>query len=193
MKLTAYASGSTGNLYSVTDGITSLLLEAGLPLKEMQRITQHTLSNHDACFITHAHRDHCEGAKDLQNTIGVPVFCSEHTAGTLDAFTIRIKAGEIKRINTIEVEPFDVKHFDQKTNEWMPTLGFHLSSTFDRESIVFITDTYYSKPRFYKPTIMAIECNYANDLLPEDIIERPKRKLYTQTVRLPSVFMIEKY
>jgi phosphoribosyl 1,2-cyclic phosphodiesterase len=184
MKLTAHASGSTGNFYSVSDGTTSLLLEAGLPLKEMQRLTGHTLSSFDACFISHAHKDHSKGAADLANKIGVDIYCSEHTASTFDASTFRMEDRCIKTVKTIEVLAFDVKHYCKVLEDWMPTLGFFLRSTFDHESLVFITDTFYSPLRFDKPTIMAIECNYAADLLPKDIDQTLKDRLVKSHMEL---------
>ena len=176
MKFTAYASGSSGNLYSVSDGKTSLLLEAGLTLKEMQWLTGHTLSEHDACFISHAHKDHCKGAKNLQDKRGVLVYCNHHTMKSTGVGLL-MNSQTYQQVGTIDVLAFDVEHLDQASGDRIPTFGFYLHSTFDHESLVFITDTFYSEPRFYKPTIMAIECNYASDLLPAYINQAVKDRL----------------
>ena len=149
MRLTCYASGSTGNLYSLTDGTTSLLIEAGLPLKEMQRLTGHTLSTFDDCYISHRHNDHCAGYSDLLSRGVCVVFGGDLTQG----FDI---AG------TVEVRAFEVKHT-------VPNHGFIFKSHRDGESCVFMTDLSYSPARFdFSPTIFAIECNYADDLIPSD-------------------------
>ena len=80
MRFKAYASSSAGNLYSVeaADG-TRLLLECGLPLRQIQAHLGHTLSGVAGVLATHSHKDHSWAAKDLLRR-GVPVYCSAGTA-----------------------------------------------------------------------------------------------------------------
>ena len=161
MKFTSFASGSTGNLYSVSDGKTSLLLEAGLPFKEMQKLTGHTLSTFDACLLTHEHGDHAKGAFDLAK-YGTPVYCSAGThqgIGEKLGFSKTIKSGLSFWVNTMQIMPFSIEH------DAAEPLGFLIRSEYDGESLVFATDTFYLKHRFPAVTIFAIECNYAHDLI----------------------------
>jgi phosphoribosyl 1,2-cyclic phosphodiesterase len=55
IEFTPYASGSRGNCYRITDGRTPLLLECGIPYKEIQKGCGFGLSEIRACLISHEH------------------------------------------------------------------------------------------------------------------------------------------
>jgi len=161
MKFTVYASGSTGNLYSISDGKTNILLECGLSYKEMQRLTGHTLSTFDACLLTHEHGDHAKGVFEIAKYC-TPVYCSSGThQGMVEVLgsSKTIKSGLSFWINTMRVMPFSVEH------DAAEPLGFLIRSEYDGDSAVFATDTFYIKYRFPAVNIFAIECNYAHDLI----------------------------
>jgi len=55
MKINILQSGSSGNCYIIDDGQTKLMIEAGLPIKEIKKkggVNIHELS---ACLISHEH------------------------------------------------------------------------------------------------------------------------------------------
>ncbi|MDR1410488.1 MAG: MBL fold metallo-hydrolase, partial [Oscillospiraceae bacterium] len=64
ISITPIASGSTGNCWHITDGKTSILLDAGAPVKALQA---HGVmpSSVSAALVTHEHQDHCKYAKEL--------------------------------------------------------------------------------------------------------------------------------
>lgn len=49
------ASGSNGNCYLVDDGTTTILLDAGIPIKQIQRGSKFRLSKVSSCLVTHEH------------------------------------------------------------------------------------------------------------------------------------------
>lgn len=55
MQIEVLGSSSAGNAYIIGDGHTSLLLECGLPFREMQIKSNFTVANVDACLISHLH------------------------------------------------------------------------------------------------------------------------------------------
>jgi len=55
IEITPLASGSSGNCYRISDGKTSLLLEAGIPYKQIQKGCGFRLSEIKACLISHEH------------------------------------------------------------------------------------------------------------------------------------------
>ena len=64
------ASGSSGNCYYVSDGITELLLDCGIPIKRICEALWDMgtrLSNIEGCFVTHSHGDHVKAAQKLAN------------------------------------------------------------------------------------------------------------------------------
>lgn len=152
MQFITYASGSTGNMYEVTDGVTRILLECGLPIKEMQRLTGHTLSQFDSCVVSHEHKDHCKGVDALRKLMG-HLFV-QFGADLGDGGSMLIYGISIKHFNV----PHDVENY-----------GFIVKSVRDKESVVFITDAFYCPVVFdFSPTIFAIEANYAHDLITPD-------------------------
>ena len=50
------ASGSTGNAYHISDGRTSLLIEAGIPIIKIKQGLKYRLSGVDGCLISHQHQ-----------------------------------------------------------------------------------------------------------------------------------------
>lgn len=55
MQVEILGSSSAGNAYIINDGNTSILLECGLPFREMQIKSDFRVANVDACFISHLH------------------------------------------------------------------------------------------------------------------------------------------
>jgi len=76
-------SGSSGNCAVVRAGGTSVLVDAGLSMKEIERrlaLRGVSLDAISAIFLTHEHADHIHGALDLNRRRGIPVFASRGTA-----------------------------------------------------------------------------------------------------------------
>lgn len=159
MEIKVLASGSSGNAYIVGDGATTLLLDAGIPLKAIQVGSGFKVRQMEGCFITHAHQDHCKAARDLAR-LGVDIYTSQGTieACGLSGHRIRPVAAlkEIK-VGTFQVLPFDVEH------DAPEPLGFLFTSTATGEKLLYFTDTYYVRYRFVGLTHIMAECNYSED------------------------------
>ena len=65
MEIKVFASGSSGNAYLVSDEKTTLLLDAGIPLREIQVACGFKVRMIDGCLITHSHKDHSKAAEGL--------------------------------------------------------------------------------------------------------------------------------
>ena len=112
MRINPIASGSSGNAYYVSDGGSSLLLDAGIPLRHIQEGCGYKVSRLSGCLVTHAHGDHVKAAKDLAK-MGVDVYTSQGTidyAGLSGHRIHRVRSREPISIGTFEVLPFDVEH-----------------------------------------------------------------------------------
>lgn len=154
------ASSSAGNAYRISDGSTTLLLEAGLPYKEIQRELAFRTSELDGCLITHEHGDHSKAAKDLMRA-GVTIYTSQGTADELGLSGHRLtilKPHEQVNIGTWTVLPFEIEH------DAAEPLGFILANTAS-DKLVFLTDTYYCRYRFKDLTHIMVECNYSIDIV----------------------------
>ena len=165
MNITVIASGSSGNAYRVSDGTTALLLDAGIPLKAIQKALNFRVRDLSGCLITHEHGDHVKAAGDLARA-GVNIYASR---GTLTASKLTghrakpVEALKEIQIGTFAVLPFDVQH-DAKE-----PLGYLLTSRATGEKLLYFTDTYYIKYRFEGLTHIMGECNYSMDIIEESV------------------------
>lgn len=164
IKIHSLASGSSGNCYHITDGSTPLLLECGIPFREIQKGVGFRTSEIAACLISHEHKDHCKSIKDVVKA-GIDCYMS---SGTADAINLqhhrikRVKAKERIKIGTWDILPFDVQH------DVSEPYGFLLMNK-NGKKVLFATDTYYIRYKFTGLTHIMVECNYSMKILNENI------------------------
>ncbi|MFC5976275.1 MBL fold metallo-hydrolase [Carnobacterium antarcticum] len=162
IEIKSYGSSSAGNAYVISDGERSLMLEAGIHLKNMNDVDWQSI---DGCLVTHEHGDHSKYAMNVINQTGIDLFLS---AGTQEALklpsyrTNTLKALNQQNIGNWTVLPFDVQH---DVNE---PLGFFIQSK-DGDKLLFATDTYYIKYKLPGITHLMIECNYSIDILNKNV------------------------
>lgn len=164
IEIHALASGSKGNCYHVTDGSTPILLECGIPFKNIQKRLNFKTTGLAGCLVTHEHRDHCAGLQDVLKA-GINCYMSPGTAEAIGIQHHRIKKVEAKKqfkLGTWIILPFDVQH---DTSE---PVGYLLMNE-QREKLLFATDTYYIRYLFPGLTHIMIECNYSLAILNENI------------------------
>ena len=157
---TPLASSSQGNCYHVTDGSTRLLLECGIPFKEIQRKLDFETRDIKGCLVSHEHKDHSKAVMDMTKA-GIDCYMSQGTVNALGVSGHRIKviqAHVLAQVGTWWVLPFETQH------DAAEPLGFLLISPAG-DKLIFATDTYYIKYKFVGLNIIAVECNYALDIL----------------------------
>jgi len=162
--ITPLASGSSGNCYRVSDGRTPLLLECGIPYKEIQKNLKFRVSEIAGCLVTHEHQDHCKAVRDLMKA-GIDCYMSAGTAEALGISGHRlhiIKAKQQFRIGTWTILPFETQH------DAAEPLGFLLANQAG-EKLLYATDTYFIRYRFRGLTHIAVECNYSLDILKRNV------------------------
>lgn len=112
------ASGSRGNATYVSDGDTSVLVDAGLSARDISRRLDSRGLNAaklSAIIVTHEHTDHIRGVERLCRRFRLPVFL---TAGTLAAApalrelpeTCTVVCGRPFQVGTLTVDPFAISH-----------------------------------------------------------------------------------
>lgn len=159
------ASGSAGNCYLINDGRTQLMLEAGIPFKQMQKASGFTITRCAACLITHEHKDHSKAVADLIG-LGIDCYMSKGTANAMG--TSEYKRAISKQafiVRTWKVLPFATEH------DAAEPLGYLLLSLHTDERVLFITDSCYVRYTFAGLNYMLIECNYADDILQQNIAD----------------------
>lgn len=188
-------------MYEVTDGRTRIMLECGLTWREMQKLTGHTMTSFDACLLTHEHKDHSKGVADVLKN-GIETYM---TAGT---FAEMVQVGQLDKLkgySAVKVLPvedltvtdyreqriggliggliggFLIKPFGVQHDAAEP-VGYLIRHYPSKDQLVFLTDSFYSRPRFPGTTHWVIECNYSADLVSPDCPYRDR--LYSSHMSL---------
>ena len=113
------ASGSKGNAIFVSDGATSILIDAGLSGIEIERrLLSKGLSpeNLDAILVSHEHADHIQGVGVLSRRFNLPVYLNRKTqqaaaaqlGNTYDLK--RFECGSTFQIANLTIHPFSTSH-----------------------------------------------------------------------------------
>lgn len=163
MIFTPIASSSAGNAYLVTEGEHSLLLEAGVSFKRLQRGIDYRAQELEGCLVTHEHKDHSGHVKKLLEN-GVRVYASPGTARALEESDItpfQMPAGRNMgppfRLGPFTVVPFRTFH------DAAEPVGYLIAAGGDQ--LVFATDTAGLSYKFPGVTILAVEANYDDEIL----------------------------
>lgn len=166
MEIKTLASGSTGNAYYVSDGISSVLLDAGIPVRAIQIALGHKLSLISGVLITHHHGDHAKAAADLAR-LGIDVYISAGEAAELGLNGHRIKT--VKSLQTFKCGVFSITPFDLQHDTPEP-LGFLIASEATGEKLLYFTDTFYLRYTFKGITHILGECNHAREIIERNVM-----------------------
>jgi len=118
LRFNVLGSGSSGNSTLVSDGVTNILVDAGLSGKEIaRRLDEYGLPPEkiSAIVVSHDHGDHCRGVAPFVKNLDIPVFM---TTAAFEAYGARvnpakhrvISPGESFEIGGIAVTCFSVPH-----------------------------------------------------------------------------------
>ena len=174
MKFEALASSSSGNAYIVTDRDTRILLECGVSHKKLQKLSGFSLSEFQACLVSHEHKDHAKAVADLISR-GMAVYMSEGTADALETDAVNlIEHMEQFNVGSLDIVPFTTFH------DAAEPLGFLIKSRVDGDVLAFATDTVNLRYKFPGLNILAIEANYDKHIL-ERCEKMPEKVRYRIT------------
>lgn len=163
MRIKVLGSSSSGNCYLLQSKKETLILELGVPYKNILNSLGYVLNEVVGCLVTHEHKDHSKSAKDLLKA-GIDVYMSK---GTMEACKLtghRLKILESEKavkIGEFIVLPFEVQH------DATEPLGFLIYHK-EMGNLLFITDSYYCKYKFPDLDLIFIECNYSNEIIKEN-------------------------
>ncbi len=164
MKIKVIASGSSGNSAYISDGVTALLLDAGIAVSKLQRVG---LSGIAGCLVTHSHKDHSMAAEALAKR-GIDVYSSAGTFGELKLSGHRfhaVNAMEVFNVGTFRIMPFDVRH------DAPEPLGYLLESKASTEKLLWFSDTSLLPNPFVGITHIIAECNHGEYELRRSVSE----------------------
>lgn len=164
MDIIPLASGSHGNAYHIQDGAVSLLLECGINYRRIQEGLKFRTSSLAGVLISHSHMDHAQAARSLLRA-GIDCYASEPTITALGLSGHRIHTVREREQFTVAgwtVLPFPTEH------DCEGSLGF-LIAALGGEKLLYVTDSFYVRHRFSGLNYVMVECNYAGDILQENV------------------------
>lgn len=159
MKFEAFASSSEANVYTVSDGMTTILVDCGLSYKKLKETIGFSVSAFNACLISHCHRDHSKCAKQLLKDC-IPVYMTRGTAEALELpdslmeLAHEIKAGKQFTVGSIDILPFATFH------DAAEPVGFCMQSRTDGDILVYAIDTVNLPYEFPGMGVLAVEANF---------------------------------
>ena len=161
MKIDVLGSSSFGNAYLISDGTTSILLECGLPLRDMQIKSNFKMNDVSACFVTHCHLDHARAVKDLLKT-AIDVYALPETLSALGVSdhhrTHFVEPLKPITINTFEIMAITMYHD-------CPCVGYMVYSKTTGERLFFATDTYKITVNPQGVDYLILEINYQKEIV----------------------------
>jgi phosphoribosyl 1,2-cyclic phosphodiesterase len=166
MQLKILGSSSKGNCYLLVASDQVLIIEAGVRLIEVKKALSFRTDNIAGCLISHLHNDHAGYIKEYADA-GITILTSETVKENklLSLYDNRVRVVYPEhgyKIGSYKIIPFEVQHD-------VPCLGFLISHQ-ESGNIMFITDTYMCEYVFPNLNHVIIECNYADDILENNII-----------------------
>lgn len=163
MQLKVIGSSSKGNAYVLDGQHESLVIEAGIKLKEVKRaIGFDNLPKVVGCIISHQHNDHAGYAAEYA-AAGIKVLALQATleAKGISRNCMAVEEGKGYKVGGFTVYPFGVMHD-------VPCVGYVVCHE-ECGKLVFFTDTYACQHSFTGVTHYLIEANYSDERLEANI------------------------
>ena len=163
------ASSSASCAYRLSGGGATrpLLIDCGVPFKQLQKLLDFRVAELEACLISHAHGDHCKAVYELMRR-SIDCCASRETWGALSGempcsyYKIVVEPQQSCAIGDWMVTPFESVH-DTKG-----ALGFIIDSP-EHDRLLYLTDSAYSKHKFTNLTHIAIEANHSMEIMRDNV------------------------
>lgn len=162
MKLKCLGSSSAGNCYLLTsDSGETLILDCGIPIKEIKKGLNWNVKGVVGAICTHRHQDHSKSVADIRN-MGIRVFNP-----ALDIFL------DVVYFDDFTIRPFDLTTVDGRWTHTnadgveCPCYGFLITHK-EMGKLLYITDTELIKWRFKDINHILLGVNYDKDLIDRD-------------------------
>lgn len=162
MKLIVIGSSSSGNSYALqAESGEILLLEAGIPLKEVKKAIEYQTSKVVGCLVSHIHADHCKCAKEYMKA-GIDVYSNSDVCSKADGVK-PMDEEQTYYLGDFCVTPFSVKH---------DVMNFGFLVRHQEMGVAFFaTDCYDLRFALRGCNTILAECNYSDELLDKAIKE----------------------
>lgn len=172
MKLKCLASGSSGNCYLLENDKECLILDAGIPIKQIKQGLDWDINKVVGTLVTHQHKDHSKSVDDLNN-MGIPILAPYKMKFIDDELPVKLQV----RYGNLDITAFaltdkdgNFKHTNAGGSE-CPCYGFLITHP-EMGRLLYITDTEFVKWKFKNINHILISCNYQNKYVGENAAKR---------------------
>lgn len=146
MKLKVLGSGSSGNCYILESDTESLIIEAGLPFREVKKLLNFDIRKIVGVIVSHCHLDHSKYVAEYEKA-GIPVFKPYESE----------MQRQVRTYGGFVIKSFLLVHD-------VPCCGFYLFHE-DMGTLIYASDTGYIRWRFSKVNHILVESNYSKNLV----------------------------
>lgn len=162
MRLKCLGSSSAGNCYLLTsDSGETLILDCGIPIKEIKKGLNWNIKDVVGVLCTHKHLDHSKSVKEFID-MGIPVFEPYITEKPM-----KIGNGDF-RIQAFDLTTLDGRWTHTHANgEPCPIYGFLITHK-EMGRMLYITDCEVVKWKFKDINHILLGVNYDKDLIDRD-------------------------
>lgn len=156
-KLTVLGSSSHGNGYIVHTDKESLILETGVPFKDILGTEDYSLLRMKGVIVSHRHTDHTKYIRQYQRYF-IPIYSNKEVCNKYYGVKF-LKDMKRYKIGGFSVMPLSVPHGDTECYSYVIDLP-------DNEGrVLFITDCERFNYRIHNVTVMMIEANYDENII----------------------------
>lgn len=179
----SFGSGSCGNCYYISNGNTSVLIDAGVGIRRMKRHFKEyglKFSSLKAILVTHDHTDHIKAVGHLSNEFNIPVYTTEkihdgirrnyHTTKKIEPSCVKIiEVGQDFSIDDLRISTFEIPHDASENIGYSIDLG--------QDTFTLMTDigcpTDDIKKFISQSGYLVIEANYDAEMLKNGKYPKP--------------------
>lgn len=166
MILRTLKTGSGGNCYALI-GKGILVLDAGVPFREITKAVEYRTSDISGCLVTHIHGDHIKYASELTRA-GIRVYSNQETVYAYNKGIMALPERKLSRVGGFDVIPFYVPHLSMEDGELVNCPNFaYIIRNDELGTMLYATDFEFLPFTFRKMRLnhILIECNHMDDLV----------------------------
>lgn len=162
MTLKCLGTGSNGNCYLLSSENETLILDCGIPIKDIKKGLNWDVSRVSGVIVTHVHKDHSLSVEDFER-MGILVFAPYENKEPMS----------FNGMEGLKVQAFDLTDLQSRWTHTnadgteCPCYGFLIKHP-DIGKLLYITDTEFVKWRFKDINHILISCNYQSKYIDGD-------------------------
>ena len=164
MILRVLGSSSSGNCYLLENETECLMIECGIPIKEVKKAMNFNMRKIVGCIASHGHQDHIHCLEDVLKC-GIPIYTNDETAESVEVIYGELLYGVPEKkpfmLGNFKITPFYVPHDNT------PCFAYQIYHE-EIGKLLFLTDLEYCKYRFKDVSQILVEANYSKDIINQD-------------------------